>query len=155
MQARRKLLSCTAAALGMAAGLMAGGSVLQIGKPEANAEAGAKNAALVVRGYACADADKTAIRATAEGVVHGERKSVALKLIPLGGQSTFAVTTQWPNEGRWVLAFVMTNPRFQTQSALVRVEDGAIDWAGITRMGHAPTKDDVEAALHTTAMAAR
>lgn len=144
MQVRRKLLAIAAAVP-----LMAGGFVLQIGKPSANPEAQAKNAVLVVRGYSCADQEKTTVRGTAEGIVNGKRESVALKLIPLSAQSTYAVPQQWPSDGKWVVTFTMMNPHFGQQSALVKVDGGTVDWAGISRLSHAATKEDVEAALNT------
>jgi hypothetical protein len=158
MQSRPKLLML-ASGLAAAASLMAGGWVLEIGKPSANPEAQAKNAVLVVRGFACVEQDKTTVTGTAEGLVNGARQSMALKLIPLSGQSTYAVTQQWPSEGTWVLALVMTHPHFGQQSALIRVDGGAVDWAGITRFNHAPAKEDIQAALKarlgTAAVAAR
>jgi hypothetical protein len=158
MQARAKLSICVMA-LAAAVSLMAGGFVLQIGKPDANPEAQTKHAVLVVRGFACADQEKTTVTGIAEGLVNGVRQSVALKLIPLSDQSTYAVTDQWPDEGRWVLTLAMTNPRFGQQSAIVRVNPGGVDWAGITRFNRAPSKEDVEAALKapasTSSVAAR
>jgi hypothetical protein len=66
------------------------------------------------------------------------------------------VTQQWPAQGNWVLTFAMANPHFQgQQSAIVKVEGGSVDWAGIKRLARTPTKDDIEAALNTTAVAAR
>jgi hypothetical protein len=154
MNRKRKLILLTLA-LGTAASLMAGGFVLQIGKPSANPEAQAKNAVLVVRGYSCVEQEKTRVTGTAEGVVNGRRESIALNLIPLSAQSTYAVTQQWPGDGRWVLTFVMANAHFGQQSAMVKVDGGAVDWAGVTRINHAATRDEIKAALDTTAVAAR
>ena len=96
---------------------------------------------------------------SAEGVVNGVRQSVALKLIPLSDQSTYAVIDQWPGEGKWVLAFTMKNPHFGQQSAIVRLDGGAVDWAGISRLNRAASREDVEAALKaplsTASVAAR
>lgn len=158
MQIKQKVLMF---AIGLAAAmsLMAGGFVLQIGKPSANPEAQAKNALLVVRGFACADQDKTTVKGMAEGVVNGARQSVALNLIPLQDTGTYAVTQQWPSEGKWVLTFAMTNPRFGQQGAIVRMDGGSVDWSEISRLNRAPMKEDVNAALKmpvaTAAVAAR
>jgi hypothetical protein len=155
MRTRTKILA-PAAALIAAMSLMAGGFVLQIGKPSANPEAQAKNAVLVVRGYACAEQEKTRVTGTAEGIVDGHQESIGLKLIPLSGESTYAVTQQWPAQGNWILTFVMANPRFPIQqSAMVKVEGASVDWAGIKHLSHAPTKNDIEAALNTSAVATR
>lgn len=155
MPVRTKILGF-AGILGMAASLAAGAFLLEFGKPSANSEAQAKNAVLVVRGIACVEAEKTKVTGTAEGIVNGHHESVPLTLIPLSAQGAYAVTQQWPNHGNWVLTFVMTNPRFQgQQSAIVKVDGGGVDWAGITRSTHAPTKNDIDAALITSAVAAR
>lgn len=148
MQVRPKLLTF-GVGLAAAVSLMAGGFVLQIGKPSANPEAQAKNAVLVVRGFSCAEPEKTKVTGTAEGFVNGKRESVALNLMPLAEQSSYAVAKQWPSEGRWVLAFTMTNPHMGHQSAMVKVEGGTVNWAGISRLGHAPTQEDLAAALDT------
>jgi len=137
-------------ALGAAISLVAGGFALQIGKPSANPEAQGKNALLVVRGYACAAPEKTTVSGVAEGVVNGKRESIPLKLIPLSGESAYAVTRQWPAEGKWVITLVEANPRFQSHpSAIVRVDGNSVDWAGIRRFDQAPSAEEVKAALNT------
>ena len=137
-------------ALTAAISLIAGGFALQLGKPSANPEAQAKNAVLVVRGYACAAPEKTTISARAEGVINGKRESVPLKLIPLSGESTYAVTRQWPRDGKWVISVVQANPRFNSRpSAIVKVAGDSVDWAGITRFTAPPSAQQLEAALRS------
>ncbi len=83
---KRKIkLFAIATTLVTATALIAGGFALQIGKPSANPEAQAKNAVLVVRGYACVASEQTTLTATAEGIVNGKRETIPLKLIPLSG----------------------------------------------------------------------
>jgi hypothetical protein len=143
-------------ALATAISLLAGGFALQIGKPSANPEAQAKNALLAVRGYACGAPEKTTISAVAEGIVDGKRKSIPLKLIPLSGESTYALTRQWPAEGKWVITLVEANPRFQSQpSAIVKVDKNAVDWAGITQFPRPPSAQEVDLALNTTSLASK
>jgi hypothetical protein len=143
-------------ALCAAMSLVAGGFALQLGKPSTNPEAQAKNAVLVVRGYACVAPEKTAVSAIAEGIVNGKHQSIPLKLIRLSGESTYALTRQWPIEGKWVITLVETNPRFDSHpSAVVKVDGDAIDWAGITRFPGPPSTEQVEAALNTTAVASK
>ncbi len=140
--------------LGAAMALVAGGFALQIGKPSANPEARAKNAVLVVRGYACFAPDKTSISATAEGIVNAKRESIPLKLIPLSGESTYALTRQWPSAGKWVITVTEANPRFNSRpSAIVKVDGNAVDWAGITRFTEPPSAQEVQTALNTTSVA--
>ena len=143
-------------ALSAAISLVAGGFALQIGKPSANPEAQAKNALLVVRGYACAAPEKTTVSAKAEGVVNGKRESIPLKLISLSGESTYALTRQWPAEGKWVVTLVEANPRFKSQpSAIVKIDGNSIDWAGITRLPRPPSSQEIEVALNRTALASK
>lgn len=143
-------------ALAAAVSLVAGGFALQLGKPSANPEAQAKNAVLVVRGYACAAPEKTTVSAMAEGVVNGKRESIPLKLIPLSGESTYALTRQWPSGGKWVITVVEANPRFNSRpSAIVKMDGDTVDWAGITRFTEPPSAQQVEAALNTTSVASK
>ena len=154
MNAKRSVMML-AAGLGTAATLMAGAFVLQIGKPSANPEAQAKNAVLVVRGYACVEQEKTNVTATAEGIVNGERKTLPLQLIPLSAESTYAVTQQWPNEGKWIVTFVLKHPHFGQQSAIVKVDGRRVDWAGVKRMNRAATRGDITEALDAATVARR
>jgi hypothetical protein len=143
-------------ALAAAMSLVAGGFALQLGKPSANPEAQAKNAVLVVRGYACAAPEKTTVSATAEGIVNGRRESIPLKLIPLSGESTYALTRQWPSSGKWVIAVVEANPRFNSRpSAIMKVDGDAVDWGGITRFSAPPSAQQLEAALNATSVVSK
>jgi hypothetical protein len=143
-------------ALCTAMSLVAGGFALQLGKPSTNPEAQAKNAVLVVRGYACVAPEKTTVSAIAEGIVNGKHQSIPLKLVPLSGESTYALTRQWPTEGKWVITLVEANPRFNLRpSAIVKVDGNSIDWAGITRFSGPPSTEQVEAALNTTSVASK
>jgi len=145
-----------AAALAMAASLMGGGFLLQVENAASNPQAKAQHAILVIRGNACADPEKTTISATAEGIVNGKRERLALKLSPVTGQSTYAITRQWPEQGDWVIAVVASNPKFQWQpSAIVHVRGDSADFTSIRQLSHAPTAMEVEAALHTAVVASR
>src|SRR5262249_9782874 len=100
--------------------------------------------------------EKTVITAAAEGIINGHRKSIPLKLEVLSQQSTFALARQWPAEGRWVITVTASNPKFGwTPGEMVRVEGDSVLFDDIKRFGHAPTKDDIEAALHTESIAMR
>ncbi|MFL6350547.1 MAG: hypothetical protein ACJ74Z_01670 [Bryobacteraceae bacterium] len=145
-----------AIALFGAMSLVAGGFALQIGKPSTNPEAQAKKAVLVVRGYACVAPKSTSVSATADGFVNGKRQSIPLKLIPLSGESTYALTRQWPKEGKWVITLVEANPAFGSRpSAIVKVDGDGVDCSAITRFPEPPSTEQVEAALNTTAVASK
>ena len=76
-----------------------------------------KSAVLVVRTIACSEPASARITGTAEGLVNGVRRSIALKLDPLEKPGVYAVSEQWP-AGRWVLSLVGTC-RDHTAGALV------------------------------------
>lgn len=136
--------------------VMAGGFALEIGRPSANPQAQAQHAIVIVRSYACTHPERTHITATAEGVVNGKRETIPLKLIPLAGSGTYAVTKQWPAKGRWILTLSATNPAFAWQpSAIVSVDGGSADFANVKHASRAPTAEDIEAALSTTVLAAK
>lgn len=156
MQIRVKLFTVAAIAASAAVTLIAGSFVLDIGRPSANPEAQAKHAVLVVRSSACTHPERTSIAANAEGIINGKRKTISLKLVPLSGAGVYAVTKQWPAEGRWVVTLLATNPSYPfPQSAIVSVKGDSADLASVKRSSRAPTSEEIEAALSTTALAAR
>jgi len=82
---------------------MADGFTFTIGSPVAAQEAPFKSAAFVFRTERCAEPAKSQITATAEGIVHGARRSVPLKVSALQRPGVYAVFQNWGNEGRWVV----------------------------------------------------
>ncbi len=154
MRVKHKLLAIATIMI-TAASLIAGGFWVEIGKPSASPEAQAKHAVLVVRGYACSTPEKIAITAMAEGLVNGKRETIPLKLIPLSAQGTYALTRQWPSEGKWVVTLVGSNPSFSWHaSAIAQVDGESVQWASVTRFSHAPAQADVEAALNMSQQSA-
>jgi hypothetical protein len=63
-----------------------------------------KSAAFVFRTEGCAEPAKSQIGATAEGVVKGARRSVALKVMASSKPGVYAVSQTWPAEGDWVVS---------------------------------------------------
>src|ERR1044071_5415457 len=84
--------------------LLAGGFYLTLGNPEANPEAKKANAVLVLRMDGCHEPEKATVTATATGVVDGKRQTIPLQLTRLSAPGTYALTQQWPKQGKWVLA---------------------------------------------------
>jgi hypothetical protein len=150
-----KLLTLLAASLS-AASLFAGTFVLEIGRPSANPEAQAKHAVLVVRSASCAHPEKTNITANAEGIVNGKRRTIPLTLVSMSAAGTYAVTRQWPAEGKWVLTLVAANPDYQWHpSAIVSVSGDSADFAQVKRANQAPRGEEIEAALNAAVLAAK
>jgi hypothetical protein len=75
-----------------------------IGSPVAAQDFRAKAAAFVFRTQGCADPAKSQISATAEGLVKGVRRSVALRVEAMSKPGVYAVYQNWPAEGHWVVS---------------------------------------------------
>jgi hypothetical protein len=75
-----------------------------IGSPVASQDFQFKSAAFVFRTEGCADPAKSQIGASAEGLVKGARRSVALKVMASAKPSVYAVMQSWPAEGDWVVS---------------------------------------------------
>jgi hypothetical protein len=129
--------------------LLAGALMLNIGNPAVNPEALSKHAVLVVRTTACHSPEKTAMTATADGVIDGQQRSIPLKLIPLSTAGTFAVTREWPSTGTWVIKVVARNEEYKDYAtgALVRFEANSVGWASVKHYFHEPTGEEVAAML--------
>jgi hypothetical protein len=119
-----------AVAIGLAGQLLAGGFYLQLGNPEANPEARKANAVLTVKATGCGEPAKARITATAISVVDGKRQEIPLKLVALSEPGTYALSQQWPSEGRWVIHLrgyerIEGTPAFT--NALISAGPGGID----------------------------
>jgi len=144
----RNTLRITAAAafLALAGQLLAGGFYLQVGTPEASAEARKLNAVVTVRSVGCVQPEATKISASAIGTVRGERREIALKLDALPTPGMFALSQQWPKEGRWVIRLEGTNgSRFA--SSLVSAGPEGVDIVHGKAGNQQFSEADVEAML--------
>jgi len=147
MRKSLSLLSGASAALALAAPLLAGGFWLQLGNPEASAEARSLKAVLTVRAVGCHEPEKATVSGTAVGIVKGQRRSMPLQLKALSEPGMFALTRQWPAEGRWVIQLVGENEGAVT-SALVSAGPGGVDRKGAKFANRRPSAEEVEAVLH-------
>jgi hypothetical protein len=91
------------ATLVLASQMFAGGFYLILGNPEASPEARKANAVLTMKAAGCHEPWKAQVTGKAVGVVDGKRQEIPLKVMPLSEPGMFAVTQQWPKEGRWVI----------------------------------------------------
>ena len=89
--------------LASASTAMAGGFGLSVETPGSSVEPQLKDVVLIVRTYGCHQPADAKLSATAEGIVNGARKSVALELRSIGS-GVYGIKQQWPSEGTWVLA---------------------------------------------------
>ena len=143
----RNTICTTIAAVALAGQLLAGGFYLSLGNPEASPEARKLNAVLTIKATGCHDPATAKIYATAIGMVNGQRREIPLKLEQLPSAGMFALTQQWPKEGRWVIQLVGKNDGMFTNSLI------AAGPAGIDRFhDHASNKEfstaEVDALLH-------
>ena len=132
-----------------AAPLFAGALWLEIGNPAANPEAQMKKAVLVARVTACKSPAKTTVMGTAEGIVNGVRKSIPLNVISLSMPGTYAVTREWPEQGRWAVKMIVVNPDYKdyTPSVMVPVGTASLNWAAVKHYSRAPTDSEVAEVL--------
>ncbi len=89
--------------LACAGQLAAGGFFLQVGNPEANAEARKMGAVVVIKAVGCHDLARAKVTANAIGMVNGQRQSIALDVKALSAAWEFGLAQQWPKQGKWVI----------------------------------------------------
>lgn len=90
--------------LATTAAVFAGGFYLSVTVPDAESDdPRVKEAVLLVRPIGCHEPSAAKLSVRAEGLVDGQRKSLAVRLTPLGDEEGYAVRRQWPAEGVWVL----------------------------------------------------
>jgi hypothetical protein len=96
---RQAVIACAAIQVALAAGF-----TFTIGNPVASQDFRSKSAAFVFRTEGCADSVKPQIGGTAEGIVNGVRRSMALNVVETPKPGVYAVGQNWPAEGAWVVA---------------------------------------------------
>jgi hypothetical protein len=89
--------------LAISSSALAGGFQLSVETPSSSSDPQMKDVVLVARTYGCHQPADAKLSATAEGLVNGARKTVALELRSIGS-GVYAIKQQWPSEGTWVLA---------------------------------------------------
>lgn len=143
-----KWYAIPAAALVLAAQLAAGGFWAVLGNPEADAEARAMHAAATVRVMWCHQPQDANVVGTAIGSVDGRRHSIPLKLARLSQPGFYAVTQQWPTEGKWVVQIVATQGSAVT-SILAGAGSAGVDRSSARQQQREPTAEEVEGFLRT------
>ena len=113
-----------AALLALAGPLFAGGFYLQLGNPEASAEARRNNAVVTIKATGCHDPATAQLTATAVGIVNGHRQSIPLTVTKLSEVGMFAISRQWPKEGKWVIELVARNGEQFTNSLVAAGPEG-------------------------------
>jgi hypothetical protein len=143
---RKTCFTLTLAGLAFAGRLLAGGFWLQLGNPEASAEARKMNAAVTIKAVGCHDPASATVTAAAIGAVNGQRRTIALDVVKLSEPGMFAITQQWPKEGKWVIRVTGRNGE-QFTNTLIAAGPGGVDRLHAKSDLHEFASTDVEAFL--------
>lgn len=148
-------LFAAAIVLALAAPVFGGGFVVVLGNPDANTQAKAINAVLTVKAAGCHEPEKATVTGTAIGSVNGQRQTIPLKMVRLSEAGSYAITQQWPSEGRWVLQFVATD-KDRITSTIVAAGASGVERNGVKySLGRQPAEDEIAAMLAGTKDVAR
>ena len=125
-------------------------------------DAATRGSFLIVHTFHHGDAVASGVTGTAEGIVRGERKSVALTFDTTSRRGSYALRKQWPADGVWMLVI---NTGGQTEGVTALVDIEATGEAGRVRVPTARrdgwdipqrvTTRDVTAALEARVNSAR
>ena len=110
------------------------------------AEAARDGRSLVVRTLNCGTPASLSLEGSAEGLVGGQRRTIALEITRAAEAGVFNVTRQWPAEGQWALVFTVAGG--QPASTLVALEPGdAVRIASQKQGFERPSAERIVAAL--------
>ena len=123
---------------------------LQIGPAVASPEYASKTADFVFRTEGCPDPAKAQVSATAEGLVNGERRSVALMPRPMATPGVYAVFHTWGPDGSWVIRLKAVCSDM-TAGALVPMTSRGFSRDGAKFFPRAATNAETDAALKSLA----
>jgi hypothetical protein len=143
----KTMFTLAAATTAVAGYLMGGGFYLQLGNPDANPDARKANAVLVVKATGCHDPATAQLTARAIGTVDGKRQTIPLNVIKLPGDGVFALSQQWPSEGKWIIELTATNGEQFTNTLIAAGPDG-LDRLHAKAAMKAFAPSDLEAMLH-------
>ena len=142
---RRTITLFSIAALA-AVSMYGGGFYLQLGNPDASAEARAAKAVVTVLATGCHQPENAAMTGVAISQNGGKRQTIPLKLTKLSRPGMYAVAQQWPSDGKWVLQFTGRYLSATTSVILTAGPEG-VDRAGAKYMQGEPAREDVETLL--------
>jgi hypothetical protein len=94
---------------------------ISIEYPPSPYDASTRDALLLVHAFHHGTPMNYPVEGTAEGIVAGKRRSVALTFARTSREGVYALTKQWPTEGSWVLAVAVTQGKDMKAGALVEL----------------------------------
>lgn len=112
------LLSLGAFALGASSAV--GPPWISIEVPPNPYDRASRDAFLIVNTFHHGDAVASGVAGTAEGIVGGHRRSVALEFDTTSRRGSYALRKQWPSDGTWMLV-INTGGRTKGVTALVEL----------------------------------
>jgi hypothetical protein len=141
-----RMLLVPAFALASATALWAGGLFVVLGNPEANPEARGEKAVLTLQLAGCSEPQNAVVTGVAISVSGGREQSIPLQLKALATRGTYAVTRQWPDQGRWVLEFIGKD-QGRVTTTLVVAGPGGIERQAAKMQMREPARSEVLAML--------
>lgn len=155
------VLAALATTLCAPAPALAGPPWISIELPADPYDPATRGAFLVVRAFHCATPASERVTGTAEGIVNGERRTLALELSETGREGVYALKRTWPDQGTWTL--VLQAHQGPTQAATAVLElgpDGAVTSIRVpttarqgSRVPAPVAMSEIEAALRARAAA--
>jgi hypothetical protein len=110
------------------------------------AEAARDGRSLVIRTYNCGTPASLSLEGAAEGLVGGQRRTIALEITRDAQPGVFNVARQWPAEGQWALVFTVAGGH--AVSTLVTLAPGAGLRIAAQKQAHEkPSAERIVAAL--------
>src|SRR5262249_41907891 len=114
--------------------------------PEASTEARKANAVVTFQVAGCHDPATATVTAQAIGTVNGERRSIPLQLTKLSAPGMYALSQQWPKEGKWVIRAEARADNMFTNTLVAAGPDG-VDRLHAKQEYKAFSTSDVDAML--------
>ncbi|MEP6618178.1 MAG: hypothetical protein ABJE47_02640 [bacterium] len=117
--------------------VLAGPPWISIETPVNPYDATTRSAFLVVHAFHHGDPVAFPVSGTAEGIVNGERRSIALEFTTTSRTGAYALKKQWGDAGVWTLVIKVTQHENDVAQALVELgSDGAVTRVQVpTRVG--------------------
>lgn len=140
--------------------VVAGPPWISIETPVNPYDASTKDAYLLVHAFHHGTPTSVPVSGTAEGMVNGERRTVALQFTPTSREGAFALKKQWGDAGVWTLVITVHQHEGDVAQALVEIgTDGEVTRVQVpTRVGERNFKfprqlsaQDIDAALRLRA----
>jgi hypothetical protein len=119
---------------------------IQFASPVAAQSYRMKQSAFVFRTLGCLEEAKLDVSATAEGLVNGQRRSMALKVAPAPTPAVYGIFREWPNEGLWVVN-ITARCGAQSAGAIVTTNDKGFVRETSKTLDHAASRDEIETTL--------